>query len=418
MKKLISIIISIFILCTTVFAHPFNDISSHWAEEEIAKAYENGIVEGDGTGAFRPNDNISRAEFLKIVTATIASRFSIEIPEAENSTHWADKYRAFATQSYLYVNSSLVYDGVSPAVMYDENYDLPIRRWEMAYILDNAFVNIYNMKGPEENSSADSAQIEANYDETISQAIQSLVGFGIINGDEKGNFNPSNCGTRAEAIALINRSTLVMDEIEAYYKELEEAYTAQQEEALKAQEEALKESNKTYTKIPTGHPVVEFKMSDGQKFEITLYPEYAPQTCANFLALVNANFYDGLTFHRVVEGFMAQGGDPEGTGAGGAENTIFGEFASNGFEQNTLKHEKGVVSMARSQLANSASSQFFICYEDITYLDGQYAAFGKVTKGMDTIESFLKIERTQNALGELATPVTPIKIASATVKKK
>ena len=159
-------------------------------------------------------------------------------------------------------------------------------------------------------------------------------------------------------------------------------------------------------------------MSDGQKFQVTLYPEYAPQTCANFLALVNAKFYDGLTFHRIIDGFMAQGGDPNGDGTGGAENTIVGEFASNGFEKNTLKHEKGTVSMARSSFADSASSQFFICYADASYLDGEYAAFGKVTKGMDTVDSFLKTERTANAIGELATPVTPIKIVSATVIKK
>lgn len=418
MKKIIALIMILSVVFTTALAHPFSDVASHWAEAEISAAYEKGIVEGDGSGSFRPDDNISRAEFLKIATAALASRFDIQIPDVENSEHWADKYNSFATQSYLYTNPELSYDGVSPAVMDKDSYDLPIRRWEMAYILDNAFSNVYGISGGTELTTSDSAEIDAAYDQTIALAIKSLVNFEIINGDQNGNFNPSNCGTRAEAISLINRSSKVMDEIEAYFKEMEEAYATQQEQALKAQEEALKASNITYNKIPTGHPVVEFKMSDGQKFEITLYPEYAPQTCANFLALVNANFYDGLTFHRIVEGFMAQGGDPNGDGTGGAENTIIGEFASNGFEQNTLKHEKGIVSMARSQLADSASSQFFICYDDATHLDGQYAAFGKVTKGMDTVESFLKVERTANAMGELASPVTPIKIASATVKKK
>ena len=413
MKKFLSLILAIFLLTATVFAHPFTDVNGHWGEIEISSAFDKGIIEGDGTGSFRPDDNISRAEFLKIVTALLAANFEIEIPDVENSSHWADKYNEFAVMNYLYTNPEVTYDGVSPAVMSKETYDLPIRRWEMAYILDNAFVNVYGLRGGQATTN-DFAEITKNYDPTIAEAIKSLVAFGISKGDEDGNFNPADCGTRAEAMALINRSAETMDKIEAYYTAMEE----QQQEMLKQQEEALKVSNKTYDVIPKGHPVVEFKMSDGRKFEITLYPEYAPQTCANFIALVTSKFYNGLTFHRVVDGFMAQGGDPNGDGTGGSENTIVGEFASNGFEQNTLKHEKGVVSMARSQFPDSASSQFFICYEDASFLDGQYAAFGKVTKGMEVVESFLKVERTENMMGELASPKIPITIASATLKKK
>lgn len=413
MKKIISFVLVLILICSAAFAHPFNDVSSHWAEDEISAAYEKGIIEGDGTGEFRPDDNISRAEFLKIISVLLVTNFDGYIPDEEGSTHWADKYNNFATQTFLYPQPELVYDGVSPAVMDESSYDLPIRRWEMAYILDNAFVNVYLARSNEEADIADIEEIESTYDESITDAIKSLVGFGIINGDEEGNFNAQDFGTRAEAIALINRSSVVMDEINAYYTELAE----QQQEMIKQQEEALKASNKTYDSIPEGHPIVEFTMSDGQKFEITLYPEYAPQTCANFLALVEEGFYDGLTFHRVVDGFMAQGGDPKGDGTGGAEHTITGEFAANGFEQNTLKHEKGVVSMARSQFYDSASSQFFICYEDASYLDGQYAAFGKVTSGMETVESFLETERTENSSGELAVPVTPITIESAKVKE-
>lgn len=414
MKRFITLILALAIICTTAFAHPFNDVASHWAESEISAAYEKGIVEGDGTGSFRPDDNISRAEFLKIVTVLITSNFDLTVPDVQNSRHWADKYYAFATQSYLYPNPELSYDGVSPAYMSPENYDLPIKRWEMAYILDSVFANVYAAFGGEATGVNDYEAIKSTYDSSIVSSIQSLIGFEIVKGDENGNFNAGNTGTRAEAIALLNRSSVVMKEIQEYYETLEK----EQAEQIKQQEEALKSLIKTYDKIPTGHPVVEFKMSDGQKFQVTLYPEYAPQTCANFLALVNAKFYDGLTFHRIIDGFMAQGGDPNGDGTGGAENTIVGEFASNGFEKNTLKHEKGTVSMARSSFADSASSQFFICYADASYLDGEYAAFGKVTKGMDTVDSFLKTERTANAIGELATPVTPIKIVSATVIKK
>lgn len=160
-----------------------------------------------------------------------------------------------------------------------------------------------------------------------------------------------------------------------------------------------------------------FEMENGGKFTIELYPQYAPATVENFKSLVSEGFYDGLTFHRVVENFMAQGGDPTGTGAGdGKKPEIFGEFKVNGFEQNTLSHTRGVVSMARrSDSYDSASTQFFICYDDsCSFLDGSYAAFGKVIEGMETVDAFLDVERTYNSNRELAKPVTPIVIKSAT----
>ena len=147
----------------------------------------------------------------------------------------------------------------------------------------------------------------------------------------------------------------------------------------------------------------------GNTFIITLHPDQAPITCENFEKLVNDGFYNGIGFHRVVEGFMAQGGDPTGTGMGdGSVPTIKGEFEANGVH-NTLSHKRGVVSMARTQVYDSASSQFFICYDDsCTFLDGQYAAFGEVTEGMDVVDNFLKVERSYNSGGELAIPNTPI----------
>ena len=168
------------------------------------------------------------------------------------------------------------------------------------------------------------------------------------------------------------------------------------------------------------HPRVQFtieKSSElpGGSFIIELYPEYAPKSVENFIKLVNEHFYDGLTFHRVMDGFMAQGGDPTLSGRSDSADTVVGEFSSNGFTQNTLSHTRGVVSMARADDPNSGSSQFFICYDDATFLDGNYAAFGKVTDGMDTVDSFLTVERSYNARGELATPVNPIVIASAVV---
>ncbi|MBR3779900.1 MAG: peptidylprolyl isomerase [Clostridia bacterium] len=163
------------------------------------------------------------------------------------------------------------------------------------------------------------------------------------------------------------------------------------------------------------HPRVKFTMENGGSFVIELYPEYAPQTVENFVDLVSDGFYDGLTFHRVVEDFMAQGGCPEGTGNGGSSKKIKGEFAINGFEQNILSHTRGVVSMARATSYNSASSQFFICYSDATFLDGQYAAFGLVVSGMEVVDSFLEIERTMDSDGALSKPVEPIVIEKAEV---
>ncbi len=163
------------------------------------------------------------------------------------------------------------------------------------------------------------------------------------------------------------------------------------------------------------HPQIKFTMENGGSFVMELYPEYAPQTVDNFVKLVSEGFYNGLTFHRVVEDFMAQGGDPEGTGMGGSSRKIKGEFAINGFEQNVLSHTRGVVSMARSSAFNSASSQFFICYSDATFLDGQYAAFGMVIQGMEVVDSFLEIERTMGNDGALSKPVEPIVIEKAEV---
>lgn len=157
---------------------------------------------------------------------------------------------------------------------------------------------------------------------------------------------------------------------------------------------------------------IKVEMESGGEFIIELMPEFAPETAANFESLAREGFYDGVIFHRVIDDFMAQGGDPTGTGMGGSGKNIKGEFAQNGFVQNTLSHTRGVVSMARSMDPNSASSQFFICYGDCTFLDGQYAAFGKVVEGMETVDDFLKIERRGPEGG---TPVEEIKIKKMTV---
>ncbi len=132
--------------------------------------------------------------------------------------------------------------------------------------------------------------------------------------------------------------------------------------------------------------MIVIEMENGKTIELELYPQYAPESCANFEKLVKEGFYDGLTFHRVIPGFMIQGGCPLGTGTGGPGWHIKGEFASNGFTQNTLKHTRGVLSMARSMMPNSAGSQFFIMHEDAPHLDGDYAAFGKVVSGIEVVD--------------------------------
>ncbi len=140
------------------------------------------------------------------------------------------------------------------------------------------------------------------------------------------------------------------------------------------------------------NPIITFEMENGKIFKAELYPDKAPNTVNNFLSLVGKGFYDGLIFHRVIAGFMIQGGDPDGRGTGGPGYQIKGEFSGNGFKKNDLKHERGVLSMARAQHPNSAGSQFFVMHEDAEYLDGQYAAFGKVIEGMETIDEIASVK--------------------------
>ena len=148
---------------------------------------------------------------------------------------------------------------------------------------------------------------------------------------------------------------------------------------------------------------------------IALDAEAAPETVSNFISLAESGFYDGLTFHRIVEGFMMQGGDPEGTGYGGSDTTITGEFSANGFD-NSLSHTRGTVSMARSDDYNSASSQFFIVQEDSTYLDGAYAAFGQVTSGMDIVDQICADAEPIDGNGLLAADAQPV-MTSVTIRK-
>ena len=157
-------------------------------------------------------------------------------------------------------------------------------------------------------------------------------------------------------------------------------------------------------------PIATIEMENGDVMKLELYPDIAPNTVANFIELANAGFYDGLIFHRVIPGFMIQGGDPQGTGMGGPGYCIKGEFRQNGVD-NFLKHTEGVLSMARSMMPNSAGSQFFIMHADAPHLDGDYAAFGKVTEGLDVVDAIAA-----TPTGFQDRPVTDQKIKAATVE--
>ena len=159
------------------------------------------------------------------------------------------------------------------------------------------------------------------------------------------------------------------------------------------------------------NPIVTFEMQDGGKIVAELYPDIAPQSVRNFIALANAGYYDGLIFHRVIPGFMIQGGCPKGTGMGGPGYEINGEFAGNGFRQNDLIHETGVLSMARTMAPNSAGSQFFVMVAPAPHLDGQYAAFGKITEGQDVAIDISRVQR--NMMNDM--PKKPVVMATVRV---
>lgn len=158
------------------------------------------------------------------------------------------------------------------------------------------------------------------------------------------------------------------------------------------------------------NPIVTFKMRSGDIIKAELYPEIAPNTVNNFISLIQKGFYNGLTFHRVIYGFMLQGGCPEGNGTGGPGYHIKGEFSSNGFENN-LKHTEGVLSMARTMVPDSAGSQFFIMHRAAPHLDGEYASFGKVTEGMDIVNKIAAVQT-----GYADKPISPQIMESVTVE--
>ena len=404
-KKIISLALVLCCTLSSVSAHDFTDAKGHWAESEIEYGFENKIVQGYSDGLFKPDNQITRAEFTKMLIASLCTNLEIDSSTYADGTHWASQYYNFAVNERLFMFlPESTFDGVSPAILEGESYDYPIKRWEMAFMLYCVIANVFGAQPADVDYNDKQATLTA-YDENIDYVISSCISWELLKGDENGNFNASKNGTRAEALTIVNRVDRMTKEI------IQEMVQIQEEDKL------VNDKVKTYEEIPEGKPKVKVEMNNGKSFIIELYPEYAPQTVANFVALVEEGFYDGLKFHRVVEGFMAQGGDPDGDGSGGSEHNIIGEFAANGFDKNTLKHERGVISMARAKHMNSASSQFFICFDAASFLDGNYAAFGKVIEGMEVVDAFLEIERDVNVSGEVASPKEDIIMKKVTVIK-
>lgn len=175
-------------------------------------------------------------------------------------------------------------------------------------------------------------------------------------------------------------------------------------EPQQTEPQKTEETNQSKENSTMQNPVATITMKDGGVMKLELYPDVAPNTVKNFISLANAGFYDGLTFHRIIAGFMIQGGDPNGTGSGGPGYSIKGEFTSNGFK-NDLKHKRGVISMARTMIPDSAGSQFFIMHADYPYLDGEYAAFGMLLEGFDVLDAIATVQTNRNDA-----PLTPVVI--------
>lgn len=385
-------------LTLTAYAASFSDIDGHWGKEAIEISASAGLINGDGDGTFRPDDCITRAEAVKIISCCFDQ--NIDMNNTGGMTHWVAPYYNYALDNYLEPDTENVVVSDTSALhageITDENADYPIARWEIAYLIWHAANNFIEATQNIDLSYNDKDELTEHLPQNVLSDVACAAHpqFGLFKGDENNNFNGMSNTTRAEAATLLARA-LGYNPNKQPSSETDNTTPA---------EPSFSETDNT---APAEHSFAVVTMESGETFKIELMPEYAPETVANFTELVKSGFYNGLTFHRVIDGFMAQGGDPNGTGTGGSDKKIHGEFAANGFTKNTLSHTRGVISMARSTDYNSASSQFFICYDDASFLDGMYAAFGKVVEGMETVDGFLETERTGS---EGATPTTPIVI--------
>lgn len=214
MKKITAAILSALMLLTTVcFANPFSDVEGHWAASEIETAYNSGIVNGDDDGSFRPDDGVSRAEFVKMLAAVVASNYLQPIPDdLAETTHWASKYYVFAKNLiYQPLTDAEKVGNIVPGLLTETDIDAPIQRWEMAFMVGEVFENMFYVE--EGADYADAAQVSANYPAAVAESVGICVNVGIIKGDEHGNFNAGDGGTRAEAAAIMNRMNKKIQEL-------------------------------------------------------------------------------------------------------------------------------------------------------------------------------------------------------------
>lgn len=213
----------------------------------------------------------------------------------------------------------------------------------------------------------------------------------------------AGCGAKTDKAETTVKETTAAETV----KETEKATTAGVPETKTPHAAESVEENVEELEAARGKHHVEINVKDYGTIKVELDGDNAPITVANFLKLAGEGFYDGLTFHRIISGFMIQGGDPQGTGLGGSDQNIKGEFASNGVD-NPLSHTRGAISMARSQIKDSASSQFFIVHEDSTFLDGEYACFGYVTEGMEVVDAICDATKVEDNNGTVAKENQPV----------
>ena len=216
----------------------------------------------------------------------------------------------------------------------------------------------------------------------------------------------AGCSRKAEAEGSTQQATSAAQE-KPVKADKEKETKAEDTASAETKAESGTEAETQPTELATGRHHVKIEVKDYGTISVELYADEAPISVTNFLKLAGEGFYDGLTFHRIITGFMIQGGDPLGTGMGGSDQMIKGEFSANGVE-NPLQHTRGAISMARSQYPDSASSQFFIVHQDSSHLDGQYAAFGYVTDGMDVVDKLCEDTPVQDNNGSVAKEDQPV----------
>lgn len=339
----------------------FQDVQSQWFANGVKVSYELGLIKGKDSKNFQPQDKMSLAEAITIAARVHSIYYGGGGVIPQKSGQWYQGAVSYA------IENGIIKDGQF------QDYKAPATRGDLAYVFAHA---VDATALPIINKTVSISDVNAKT--TYNLEITTLYKAGVLTGSGSNNeFRPTADITRAEAATIISR---------------------------------LAGSNKVTTPTKTTK-IVKIEMENGDVIKAELYPKVAPTTVANFISLVEKGFYNGLIFHRVIPGFMIQGGDPLGTGTGGPGYAIPGEFSENGFKNN-LSHERGILSMARSSDPNSAGSQFFITVANASFLDGKYAAFGKVIQGMDVVDKIVAVQTASNDK-----PTSPQKMKKVTIEE-